>query len=690
MEDYQGNFIDLQSVRENYIEKLDKNNNDPTYSYTISEELFGCGLTVYCKETASLKYAFYKAFSQAMINPSIALHPEQLRAISEIEKNEATIISAPTSFGKTFCVFEYIARKKPKNVVLIVPTIALAKEYQLKIIRNNKKYFDYKIHSFIEDEKEYDFENENNLFILTHERAVSNSSYTKLSSIDLLVIDEVYKLDYKTEDDRTLVLNVALYYLTKIAKKYVLLAPFVKEIKNSQELVHHPKMLSLSYSPVINKVTEVKIDNDSQRFPMSLSIIKQNIGNKKVLVFIPRPDKIAEFIKTTLANEPEIIITDKTVLDFIDWAKTEIHPSWSLIDAIKKGYLVHHGSIPPGIRDYLLNIFDSDIGFNKMLCTSTLLEGVNTDAEYLIITKANRKSMTSNKGLFSAFDFYNLVGRTGRLNKYYVGKCYYIRTNDDQSYSKEDAAISVSFELMEKTEDIDIQINSANNSPEVIEYFQSIGLTPEEYTKKVGSPMRLRTFKDIKKGFDDNKSDLYAQLRSSNDWKVVHTISKITKSTNGIFPGIVQKIIRSGNRSVYSIVSELYETDYIRERLSIDQLIDQVLKVKSGILEHRFLSSFKVVVLLMEMEGVDKELIDMANNYISRPIEAMYYLNSPERKMLRSIGVYERDIDVIVTHIGKDFGDLEELKERLIAEKGKYYDSLCVVSKYEVDQFIKS
>ena len=195
-----------------------------------------------------------KTFFQSIINPSLALHPEQLRAISEIEKNEATIISAPTSFDKTFCIFEYIARKKPKNVVLIVPTIALAKEYQLKIIRNNKKHFDYKIHSFIEDDKEYDFENENNLFILTHERAVSNASYEKLSSIDLLVIDEVYELDYKTDDDRTLVLNVALYYLTKIAKKCVLLAPFVKEIKNADELVHHPKMLSLSYSPVLNTV----------------------------------------------------------------------------------------------------------------------------------------------------------------------------------------------------------------------------------------------------------------------------------------------------------------------------------------------------------------------------------------------------------------------------------------------------
>ena len=58
--------------------------------------------------------------------------------------------------------------------------------------------------------------------------------------------------------------------------------------------------------------------------------------------------------------------------------------------------------------------------------------------------------------------------------------------------------------------------------------------------------------------------------------------------------------------------------------------------------------------------------------------------------MLRSIGIYESDIDLIISHIGKDFGDLGELKERLIQEKGRYFNSLCIVSKYEIEQFIKS
>lgn len=58
-----------------------------------------------------------------------------------------------------------------------------------------------------------------------------------------------------------------------------------------------------------------------------------------------------------------------------------------------------------------------------MLCTSTLLEGVNTSAENIIITKPARRFGEN----FDAFDFYNLVGRTGRLFQHCLGTAYYIK-----------------------------------------------------------------------------------------------------------------------------------------------------------------------------------------------------------------------------------------------------------------------
>ncbi len=146
------------------------------------------------------------------IDENISMHPEQLQIVSKINENAATIISAPTSFGKTFCIFEYIVKYKPKNVVLIVPTLALVDEYFKKIIKKYKnKFSHYKIHTSLNEEKIYNF-NSFNIFILTHDRVVQETNYHIIEKIDFLVIDEVYKLETDMQNDRVLVLNMAYYY----------------------------------------------------------------------------------------------------------------------------------------------------------------------------------------------------------------------------------------------------------------------------------------------------------------------------------------------------------------------------------------------------------------------------------------------------------------------------------------------
>ena len=70
------------------------------------------------------------------------LHPEQRKVLQLIGKNRGLIFSAPTSFGKTFVVFEYICRARPQNVVMVVPTLALIDEYKQKIIKQYRNKFD--------------------------------------------------------------------------------------------------------------------------------------------------------------------------------------------------------------------------------------------------------------------------------------------------------------------------------------------------------------------------------------------------------------------------------------------------------------------------------------------------------------------------------------------------------------------
>lgn len=243
----------IQELRDKYIIELDNSDGTLRKSEVFSTNLFNLDLTVY-SDNYTLDSIIYNAFAKSNIDETISLHPEQLKMIEHIEQNEASVISAPTSCGKTFCIFEYIVKHQPRNIVLIVPTLALIDEYFKKIINKYKnKFSNYKIHTSIDENRTYDFL-ENNIFILTHDRIVQENNYNKLENIDFLVIDEVYKLKTNPEDDRVLVLNMAYLYLARIASKYVLLAPFISGIRNLNGLEKSPKFFNTNYSPVVNRV----------------------------------------------------------------------------------------------------------------------------------------------------------------------------------------------------------------------------------------------------------------------------------------------------------------------------------------------------------------------------------------------------------------------------------------------------
>ena len=51
-----------------------------------------------------------------------------------LDKQNYLFISAPTSFGKTYIALEYIKRRKPNNIVFVVPTLALMQEIFIKCL----------------------------------------------------------------------------------------------------------------------------------------------------------------------------------------------------------------------------------------------------------------------------------------------------------------------------------------------------------------------------------------------------------------------------------------------------------------------------------------------------------------------------------------------------------------------------
>lgn len=59
--------------------------------------------------------------------------------------------------------------------------------------------------------------------------------------------------------------------------------------------------------------------------------------------------------------------------------------------------------------------------------------------------------------------FFNLVGRTGRLNQHFIGIAYYLKTPKDPNYERIDAIREIRFELTDNSKDIDIQKGTIEN-----------------------------------------------------------------------------------------------------------------------------------------------------------------------------------------------------------------------------------
>jgi predicted helicase len=682
------NVNNAQVYRENYILALNNVDNKTEYEKFHADSLFNLGLTMYSREY-SFKSAIYNGFACSHIDSNLSLHPEQMRVLNLIKGNNGLIFSAPTSFGKTFVVFEYVAREQPKNVVLIVPTLALVDEYKQKILKKYRNSFlDYKIYTSIDIEKEYDFEHKN-LFILTHDRVVNEDVISIFSEIDFLVIDEVYKLKTDFNNDRVLILNLAYKFLMEKSRKYLLLAPFLKEVRNIDKIENKPLFFSSNFSPVVNKVIERRIVDEKDRYLETVKIVNE-LENTKRLVYFHTVYSLNKFLSEKF--EFNIKIGKSRILDeFIEWASKEIHEEWSVLRAINKGILVHHGQLPLGIRMLQLELFDDiDSGYNIMLCTSTLLEGVNTACENIIITKPAR-----NKTKFDAFDFFNLIGRTGRLCQYYLGTAYYIRGTNDREYYKEEALKSIEFELTDNSIDMDINSDRYNEHPEFLSLLQEMGITYDDYIKHFATQFRFSTVSAMYNRFKQNKNLLYKAINDMliNDQpSKLNTVREIYKIIESNFNNYKLKtfIINALTyKSVNSVRATIERVRGAFVELDLDSIISEVLKLKNSYIEYDFYKKTEAILYFMELDNVSENIKKPIEEEILRVIENKYFMHSPGKKILKDMGIYDKDINNISKIIGEDISSVDELQSKIQENYEKVISKISVISRFIVEKMIR-
>lgn len=335
------------------------------------------------------------------------LHREQSDVLNKLLNWENILLNAPTSFWKTFVISSFLAIKKPNIVVIIVPTIALMDELRRKI--SNKFKNEYKIITTVWEKVE-----DKSILIFPQERAFSYIE--QLKSIDFLVVDEFYKISKDHDKERYEKLQNIVLKLSKISKQKYFLAPNITTDKlNNNEILKDVN--------IINKMDFHTVFIETKDF----SWLVWNEKNNK-LIEIMNAEKWktilyagsfswVEELKDIIINN-NLVKTEVDNSEFIKRIKKNYCENRSLVDLINHGVWLHTWKIPRSIAQIQINLFE-EWKINDIICTSSIIEWVNTSAENVIIWKS--KNWQSN---IKEFTYKNIKWRWWRMFKHFVWKVF--------------------------------------------------------------------------------------------------------------------------------------------------------------------------------------------------------------------------------------------------------------------------
>ena len=154
--------------------------------------------------------------------------------------------------------------------------------------------------------------------------------------------------------------------------------------------------------------------------------------------------RAADKVAAEIANEIQETTSDRELSDLATFLRQEVHHLYLLAEFVRKGVAFHYGNIPQIIRGRIEELL-RDRKLRFVCCTSTLLQGINLPAKNIFVedpTRGRGKSMQ--KG-----DFWNLVGRAGRLSSEFQGTvfCIYGKEWEPNVTSDRLAQIESAFEV---------------------------------------------------------------------------------------------------------------------------------------------------------------------------------------------------------------------------------------------------
>lgn len=329
--------------------------------------------------------------STLYVDEHIKLHKHQMSILDRFDthRQNRIFLSASTSFGKTYLVYEIIKKMGYKNVVLMFPTIALLSENLEKLrIDSYYQYFrdNYKIHTLSQiDEEELA---DNNLFIFTPERYLSFLDRNEgIVSFDFIFMDEIYKIDNEyiidndeaKENERDTAYRVSLYNALKNNTDILLVGPYI-EFENQNNQNYNPSFDNFIQLNNFQRIdyNEYEIVNKQR----TILDITQSINDKyeiKITKSMSKKEKLANTIRALLQTKENCIVyclgagtaeskakeilqlntiiheQNSHLLNLIEHIKVNFHQDWVVVKSLENGVGIHHGLVPKYIQKEIIN-----------------------------------------------------------------------------------------------------------------------------------------------------------------------------------------------------------------------------------------------------------------------------------------------------------------------------------------------
>ena len=413
---------------------------------------------------------FYKTGS------GFVLDKAQKEVLDEFENaNEKLFLSAPTSFGKTFLLKEIIYRhhEEYENIVIVLPTVALLMEVTEEIEQfNNKHNLGYNIYNSIYRDITL---SERNIFVLTPERVLRLLSIVPNLDIDFFFFDEIYKIDeditieseddvsdkiqlgndaeQSTKDHRAVAFRLSLYFLLKKCHACYLAGPFIEMNclrSGFQQMLNKHNIVSkeITFIPTLKNVIDfhgktykysspfenLEIPTKASKPLDKLIYTAQQLGFSKAnqaIIYCLYPAYTEKHAKEFSENYPEQSIASEKVKMFLEHLKNNYSFSfggkkssfdnWDFVYALRNQTGIHNGKFPKYFQREIMHLFN-DGEMSTLFCTSTIVEGVNTNAKTVVVY--NNPSGKNDEG--RKFLLLNINGRAGRYQHHFVGNIVFL------------------------------------------------------------------------------------------------------------------------------------------------------------------------------------------------------------------------------------------------------------------------